>query len=361
MKIKIHIIIFVILIFSANYSFGQNSVQDAINFKKLAKQNFDSQNYNLAINNINQAIEILVLHNDTKLEGECFLLAANIYSLKGEANFSLKYYLKSEESYKKINSTDTLSLIYSQIAFIYFKINAFEKAADYFTQSYEINNGFKKSQKAIEILNYTGNSFFNIQNYPQAKVYYIKMKEASIALKDTINIIKSIEKIISVNKKQKKYKEAVENNILIYDLYHLQNNTVGIALTLNNIGYNYVSLQKYDEAINYFKESIIYQEKSTLKIEITARTKTNIGVCYQNNGDFKQAIEFLLEADEIWTKNNNKLEKAKICNLIALVYFQNNDLYNASTFSEESIQNAEQTDDKHVLQNCYETYSQIRC
>ena len=359
MKIKKYIITFIILIFSANIIFGQNTIQDAIKFKKIAKENFDKQNYNQAMNNINKSIEILVLHDNNKLEGECFLLAANIYSIKGEANYALKYYLKSEERYKKINSSDTLSLIYSQIALIYFNINAFEKATEYFIKSYSINNGFNNSQKTIEILNYTGNSFYNLRNYTQAEVYYIKMKETAVALKDTNNIIKSLEKIISINKKQKKYQEAIDNNIKIYDLYISQNNIAGRALTLNNIGYNYVNLQKYDQAISYFQESIFYQEKTYISKDVTARTNTNIGVCYQNLGNYKEAIEYLLKANEIWTKQNNKLEKAKICNLIALVYFQNNDLYNASTFSEESIQYAEQANDKQVLQNCYETYSRI--
>ncbi len=353
------LLILIVFSFIQSFAFGQNTIQDALLYKKEAKQYFDAKKYDLAIENINNALKIINLHNEPELEAECFLLAGNIYSLRNENNYALKYYLKAEEYYKKTDNKEKSSVIYSQIAFIYFKIKAYEKASDYFKQAIEIKDVTQNNIKNYELFAYAGNSYFNIQKFDSALIFYTEMKNISEKLEDTNRIIKSIENIIFVNKKQKNYKEAITNNILINNLYHKQKNKKGIALTLNNIGYNYVLLEQYNEAINSFKESLIFQKEAGLEIRITAITNTNIGICYQNIGDFENSIKYLLFAEENWAYENDKEEKAKISNLIALVYYQNGDLHNASLYSEESIAYAEQSNNKAVLQNCYQTYSQI--
>ncbi len=352
-------LILIIFIFIQTCIFGQNTIQDAIQYKKLAKQNFENSRYDLAVKNINKALKIKSLNTNPKIEAECFLLAGNIYSMGNENNYALKYYLRAEESYKKTDDKEKLSAIYTQIAFIYFKINAYEKAGEYFKQAIEIKLITQNKTENYELLHYAGNSYFNIQKYDTALIYYTEMRKVSEIIKDTSKIIKSIEKIIFVNKKQANYKEAITNNILINNLYRKQKNKKGIALTLNNIGYNYVLLKKYDEAIKSFKESLIYQKEINAEQEIIAITNTNIGICYQNIGDFENSIKYLLISEENWTYEDNIEEKAKISNLIALVYYQNGDLHNAALYSEESIAYAEESNNKAVLQNCYHTYSQI--
>jgi len=353
------LLILIIFVFIQSFTFGQNTIQDALHYKKEAKQYFDAKKYNLATENINNALKIIILHGEPQLEAECFLLAGNIHSLKNENNYALKYYLRAEDFYKRTANIEKLSVIYSQIAFIYFKIKAYEKASDYFKQAIDVKEVRQSNIENYELFAYAGNSYFNIQKFDSALIFYTEMKNISEKLDDPNKIIESIEKIIFVNKKQKKYKEAITNNILINGLYHRQKNKKGIALTLNNIGYNFVLMKKYDEAIKSFKESLIYQKEAGMDKKMTAVTNTNIGICYQNIKEFDNSIVFLLIANEIWVNGNNNEERAKISNLMALIYFQNGDLHNASTYSEESITFAEHANNKVILQNCYHTYSQI--
>ncbi|TAE00534.1 MAG: tetratricopeptide repeat protein, partial [Bacteroidetes bacterium] len=129
---------------------------------------------------------------------------------------------------------------------------------------------------------------------------------------------------------------------------------------LNNVGYDYKYLKNYSEAIKYFNEAFALQQKSDNKnVASQISMLSNLAVVYQNKGDYPEAIKNMNEAKTLIEKRGNQAEMAKINDLLAVIYYNNKDYYNASLFNEKSIELAKTVADKSILQTSYKTSAQI--
>lgn len=356
MKKSIKISIILILAIFPNILLGQNTLQDAVYHKNLSQKNFDDKQYNVSLINSRKALDIFVSLDEEKHEADCYLLRANTYLMKENPSFALQNFLRAEETYKKISDNSQLPYIYKQIGLIYFKIKAYKKANEYFAKALLSTENEKDK---FEIFEYAGNSYFQSQKYDSALVCFSEMKKIADKNDNNSLKIKSLQKIVETNKKQKNYSEAIDNNFKIYDIYYADENLQGLAQVLNNIGFNNVIIKQYENAIKAFSEAIIFQKKAKMPETYSAKTYTNIGICYQNQQDIENAIKNYLKAEEIWKTENNPNELAKIQNIIAITYYQFGDLHNAATFSEESVVNADKSSNLETKKNCYHTYSII--
>lgn len=338
------------------YSYSQNSLEDAIILKDLAKEDVVNKNYDNALINLNKAYDIAKTDTNKRFQGECLYQIANVYNLKNDDNNSLKYYLRAEEFFRKTNSNLKLAQTYFYIAGIYYKSSSYINSIAYYSNALLTNDNL--SEKAVLYEN-TGYSYLYLKNYDSSILFFDKMKSFAISQKDTILTIKALNNLIQVNKKQNNYQAAIDNNYKIFNLYSIQRNYNGQAIILNNIGYNYVLMENFSEAERVFKESISFQKSANSPKDFLANTNINIAICLQNQNKVKEAIPFFEEAAQIWSQLQNVAEKAKVYNLIALTYYNIGDLHNASTYSEEAVIFAEQSNDVEVLQNCYHTYSII--
>ncbi len=336
-------------------AFSQNTLSYANNYKASASKNIENNQYSQAIENAEKALSIYQSLDKVEDVTMCYLMIANIHSLESNDSKAMYYYLKAEEISIKNDLEDNLAQIYSQIGFIYFKINDFRKSAINFKKAVEQSN----EDENIINLKFAGKSYFYLQQYDTALIFYERWDELAVNQADEAQQIKAIESIISVYKKQKKYDEAIDKNFEIYDIYTIQNNNLGVSLILNNIAYNFVLLEKYEDAIDAYENALKFGKDANMSKTQLADLYANIGVTYHNFGEFDKSIENLKIAYDLRKTEDNKSELANLANLIALIYFSNNDLYNASTFSEESIEIAEESGDKHIMQLCYETYSLI--
>ncbi|MCD4794017.1 MAG: tetratricopeptide repeat protein [Bacteroidales bacterium] len=358
-SIKYITIIFFSLVFFD--LFGQNQLEkQVIQLKDSALIEFKNENFNKSIEYISKALSYTSQISNKELEGDCNLLSAEIFLKNDDKKTAFQYFLRSASNYKKTGNTSKISNIYYKIALICFNSKAYNKSLIYFNLCDSIK---PKSEKTYlfnqKIANYIGDSYFRTKKYDSAAGFFMQNYNNSLSKKDTANIILSLNKLIQISKKKGLFRDAVKHNNELYSIYESQNDFKKKAVIQNNIGYLYVRLKENQSALNAFKKADEESNNADTDNKFSAITHTNIGICLQNKGDYDESIVSFIKAREICEIDSNYRQRAIINNIIALVYYQKDDLYNATEYSIESIEDAEKSEDKVVLKNNYRTYSTI--
>lgn len=294
-----------------------------------------------------------------ELEIENLLLLANIHKLKREEQFSNKYLLIAESKLRKIGNRSDLFNVYFEIGNIYNFLNAHEKAIENY-------------DSAVSLLNYCADSLLIPQLYENLAFAHYFLNNDSIAVNNYLiasdiyasrnqkqRQIAVLHNIVDVKLKNNDFEQAILFYTDIFDLYSMLSNFNGMANSLNNIGYTYTLLEDFDRALQAYKGALNIDHQAKVSNIQRAIVFTNIAICYQNFGRFDDALENLGYALRIYEKNKRFSKMAEIQHLIALLYFENEDLYNASYYAESSIHDAKKGEDMELLKLCYETYSEI--
>ncbi|MEM8908447.1 MAG: adenylate/guanylate cyclase domain-containing protein, partial [Bacteroidota bacterium] len=83
---------------------------------------------------------------------------------------------------------------------------------------------------------------------------------------------------------------------------------------------------------------------------------TNMGINYNNQGNAIEALQYLQKANRLLHRKKGKAQaKAYISNLIATVYLQSKDVYNALQYNKEAMRVAKEGGNARLLSECYKT------
>lgn len=358
MKSNIKYILLIFLSFLFTDLFGQNQLEQYVfQLKDSADIEFKNQNYIKSTEYLTKALSYTSQISNEELEGDCNLLLAEILLKNHQKKTAFQYFLRSASNYKKTNHFSELSVIYYKIGLIYFNTEAYEKAINYFHLCDSIIPKPEKTYSFKQnITNFIGDSYYRIEKYDNAGSLFNKNYQNAVKEKDTINLITSLNKLIQISKKKKLFRNAIAYNKELFNIYNSQKDSGNKALTQNNIGYLHVKLNENQSALNAFRKA--ENEKDT-DDKFKALNLTNIGVCLHNKGEIEESVATLLRAREICENEKNYRQRAIINNIVAFIYYQKDDLYNATEYSIESIEDAEKSGDKVILKNNYKTYSTI--
>ena len=119
----------------------------------------------------------------------------------------------------------------------------------------------------------------------------------------------------------------------------------------NNLGYNYNFLFQYEKAIQYFQLAEEYFQSDPGRLAVLY---TNLGVAYFNMREYSLATQYLLNGLNL-TDKADPLKKGYISNVLATVYLQTDDYFNAQNFNRVAIQYANQSQSPVLRSEVYET------
>jgi serine phosphatase RsbU (regulator of sigma subunit) len=155
------------------------------------------------------------------------------------------------------------------------------------------------------------------------------------------------------------YNKALEFNNILFERFQKQKNYTAMSSLKNNIAYNLTLLGQYNDAIKAYDEAIEYGKNARISEKDLALLMTNAGICSQNMQRPVEARNYFIMALSVLKSPDNLAEKSRIENIIALIYFNEMDLYNAGTWSKNSIESAALAKDPWKLSEGYLTYSRI--
>ncbi|TAE67703.1 MAG: hypothetical protein EAZ85_14875 [Bacteroidetes bacterium] len=282
---------------------------------------------------------------------DSLLRYARMYAEKTDYSNALRSFLQAIKIEEKNNQPEKLASIYQEISDVYSEGNLNEKALEY----------LKKAEKILpeddDITSKIGDMEMKQRNYKNGLNQYLKIfnEFETKYKKEPIKKLPNLRKIIIAYQNLKEYDNALKYNFKILEIQNELKNEEGILIAKNNIGYNYKYLKNYKQAIQVFEEILAIEKKQNKNGNVA--TLINLGITYQNIGDYQNTLKYLLEANTNIEKKENKKEMAQMYDLLSSVYFNLKDYYNAKYYNDLALKLSEESKDKKTLSNAYQTTS----
>jgi len=319
----------------------------------------------IAINQLGNAIESAKKsYNIASANGyQNLLLRVNIllgdsYIKQNQAELAIRHYLSA------ISNTDVLKDLNSKrnackkTGDAFFISQGYEKAIEYYKKAYSLLPN-KNGDESLSVLEKIGLSYLFSEKNKDAIYTFDSIVIRTEQRTSAPVRIRALYHIAETHQKTGNWDYAISAYQKLYDWLNSSSDYYGMILIMNNIGA--IQLKRGDNigAIESFKKALEISKQTKTPSDLTIGILTNLGVSYQNINKNQQAREFIIQAIEIANKNNDKCKAAELQDLLALIYYNEGDLYNAHEFSRQSIESASTTNCLETLQSCYKTYSTI--
>ncbi len=327
---------------------------------KIATEEFKEKKYTQAQKNVLEAVKISKANNLELFVAESYYLLGKVFFIQKDIENSIDYYTRSVNIFSKNRNYKKLINLNNNIAEVYQYLGAYSKVADFFGNCYAFADSINDDKSKIKYLEKTADAFYINEDYIEAEKHYLELYNELLTKNESkYKHIKGAYKLSETYKKLGQYEQALGYNSKIYALYSEMKDTATMSIVSNNIGYLYLNLNNYEGALESFRNSLQLGMKAKMEDEEYPKLYSNIAICHQNLGNYDNTIIYLKLALELLEDSENYYDIARLENILATIYFKENDLYNAELYSKNSIVQAKKSGDKNLLQTCYYTYSQI--
>jgi signal transduction histidine kinase/Tfp pilus assembly protein PilF len=220
------------------------------------------------------------------------------------------------------------------------------KSALRFAREYKL-----KHEESLALSNLGDVSYFS-NKMNEAEDYYQQSLLLSIELWDTSFMSKSYNNLGYVYLELAEYKNALESfkKSLKYEKA-LQSNKK-IASVLNNIGLTYDFLGKYKRSLEYYLEALQMEEDSN-NDEGISNVSNNIGNIYQIWGNYEKALYYYLKSLKIYEKLESKSGIAIALNNIGIIYHNWKNYDKALEYYQKALNIEDDLDNKQGMAESY--------
>jgi len=293
---------------------------------------------------------------------ESMLLSSSKNKSNEEYITSFKNDLIKISRLEKQNKPDSLCLLFKQTGDLFLDWKIYEKANEYYFKSYTVCNILPLKQKEIfqQLINNMALTYYLIQDKDSSLFYYNKLLDYQQQLELKHEEIVTMSKIVSIYLDEKRYKEALNYNIDIFNLNTDLKENRNIGISLNNIGFNYKFLNDFTNAITNFKLAL--EIFKSLKLEDSDEYQVallNLGILYQNTKDYNNANDYLNQLENILIRNKKENNLAELYNIKANICFIQNNKEQAIEYCSKSELIAKSNNNLTVLKAVYLLLSQI--
>jgi serine phosphatase RsbU (regulator of sigma subunit) len=334
---------------------SRDSVQ-AVALYKEARKIFESDSFDLALEKATEALQLSMKTNQKEIEVSVLSFIAEINIRQNFPGNAIPYLLRAADILESKQDTSSLTDMYSRIAKCYSQENIYEKESEYYLKAISITPDILHDKRegylekiALALLNGGKNDSAIIFLNDLRELHKQSGTDDSYVLNYLIRAYNNL----------KQYEKALEYNNILFSRFQKQQNYSLMSALKNNIAYNLTLLGQYNNAIDAYNEAIEYGKTAGIPQEDQALLMTNAGICYQNMKRPNDAKNYFIMAVSGLELSDKQAEKSRIENILALIYFNEGDLYNAGIWSRNSIESANLANDPQRLSEGYLTYSRI--
>ncbi len=322
------------------YELSLSYYQSALNIEKtfndpksLADKHFyigishyKTGDYNKAEENFQQAINIYNNENASVNSAKVNEALGYILLKKGDYKKSIDRFESALKVFEGLNDKLSSAKIYTMLGRAYSEDKKDNKAITFFGMA--LNYWKKVKHKPGMILTYLnlGKIQENQGNIKNARVFYQKGLEESQSMGD-LNKIDVFQKLLFDETKIPDRSEYVSKLSKIENYHILQR----LSSIYNNIGLFYQSQKKYKQAIKYLIKALNINERFGHKPRIVAGYN-NLGILYFHQKEYKLATLYLIKALKISERLGDVFMKARCYLNLGSVFYKRND-YNKSQLS----------------------------
>jgi len=286
-------------------------------------------------------------------KADAFLIYANAEQKNGNLVEALRYYLLAIFEYETIGDSSMISQVKTRIGDVFYSADLYEKALENYLIAELIILKKDDKDKLPGILEKTGLTYFELHKYEKALVYFQRL----IDREKEADLYKNYFYMIQCYNQLNQWDKSLEYSLKILELSEQSGNIENQVIALNNTGYIYKNLKDYKAALEYLNHSLKLQKQSNLNISPT--TLVNLAIVYQNKGQTEDALNYLNQAASIAEKENGKENMSEYLHLIALVYYEMGDFYNARIYNQRTLVDATKSKNGIMLEEAYLLSSKI--
>ncbi len=147
-------------------------------------------------------------------------------------------------------------------------------------------------------------------------------------------------------------KKALSTGRQALDLAQSLPYSQGEATALKNIGVVYQYQGNYPQALEHYLKSLTIFEKLKNEAGI-ANVLNNIGIVYRSQGNYDEALKYYERVRKIDEKNNDKTGVASVLNNLGNIYYQRNDYAKARELYSKSLAIEKELNDQSGLAISY--------
>jgi adenylate cyclase len=279
------------------------------------------------------------------------LVLGEIAIAREKTEEALQYYLEAEAKVQNTGNKALLQDIYTALGNLFYEQKLYSGARRYYNELLNVQPGNTEIQEKV------ADAFLADLVADSAEMVYKKLILKFRESGDTPHLIKIYQKLARAYDQKGDAGKSLYYYLPIEDLIEKYGSLQEKAILYNNLGRQYVILRDYKKALEYFKKSEDYS--TYLPADYPEVLYANMGVAYSNMGQTQLGIDYLLRAREILARRKDEEALANLEHLIASVYFNNNDLYNALAHNNTAIRLAKDTKQTLVLAETYRTAAEL--
>jgi serine phosphatase RsbU (regulator of sigma subunit) len=274
--------------------------------------------YNTAIDTFKVALRKAINIKDSLNIATNYSNIAIAYSYLADAENTLKYNILASEIFYKINYYNYL-IIMSNMGALYLDLEKYEKAEDCFNIVINSSDSVKLQNFYLQTL-YINSGIIHEKKkeYNKAKTFYDKALKIALETGDIKNEILVYLNLVSLNVEKNIFNEALIYGQKALKLANKLNSKEYIASSNKKIGYVYNRMKKYKQAVDHLEiASEIYLEIDYLNYILDVYDE--LIIAYKGLNDYKNAFlysqQYILYNDSI-----NSIETKKSLDLLNTKY-----------------------------------------
>ena len=281
----------------------------------------------------------------------------------------LQYLLKAQNYLEKENRPLALFEVYRRIGKIYQSEDLDNRALPIYQKALALPSPPILESQKLKLSESIAEAYFNLEKVDSALLVYEEQLAFFRKEKNHDGILRTLQRQVNVFLKIKNYRRALDLNLQIKLLVEAQGDQLQLAIINNNLGYNHNYLKEYKEAVDYFSLALKIYLNDLVKVQSSKKVDanfnlavlyTNLGVAYNNLNKPEDAISYLLQAQKSNDAKVSGISNAYIQHLVATIYYNYGDMYNALKFNDVAMGNAKKNKEAWVLSETYNTAAKIQ-
>ncbi len=274
---------------------------------------------------------------------------------------ALEHYLQASKALENQGDLQSLAELQLEIGLFFSDWGVHEKAAEYFSSSYESKEALGDTVGQMYLLRLLGDTYYQLNNRGEALRHYQHLLNLLESKEDKNELLEVLERLGEIHDKSGDREKALEYELQALSLKKEMGMNKAMATSYNKIGNLYKNLNDNDRALEYYKESLDLNhkmgegEKGNQNDDILM----NIAFIYQAKGNYDEALNYLFEALEIRRSRSDFVSSALVNHEISYTYQALGRLKPARDYAEMAVTWTEREKAYEVLVKSYKILSDI--
>ncbi len=315
--------------------------------------------YSAAIDSANVLLEAGAADSTfSPLHRSALVLLACSYAETGDTSRAVGYFLRAIHLHEQAKDNGSLERLYEAVAGIYDKLASPARSVEYRRKVVRLQTARGAAPDLAITHRRIAESFLNTQEYDSALAALDRVLDIQRSRGDSIALMGSLRLASRTQIRRGDFPAALQHALEILELARRRAYLPEIAIALNNIGYLYTRMGDHVAALQHFRRAIQIEETMAVDGRASADAYRNLGIAYQNLGNFEEALDLLRAAERHNLDDGADCDLAVVRSIISELYLRRNDYYNAAEYAANAVKSLDACSDPEIMQDVYSVYAE---